>query len=426
MDSENALSSSRLVVPNLPVSKRVGSLLRSMEYFVQNPPNGERDDIESAFYSAVLDQQHARPDFGELIQDFVAARPELTTTHTRYLLRSSFQKIAVRQHADYPEGFNQTKWKNIISSYLDDSSIKNEIVSDLHNRHLQTNIKDRYKSLPVIIGWMRANKRIGHEVNILDFGSSRNHGLKHLSLMDKISGVRFSDTVVVEPISESPAGSQDTLVNERHTAAFNHHQNMPVNLRVGLGIDKESIDDPTNAEWARANLTHREFKEHKVDEYDLLDIMPVSQNVRFQQYDLLDADQSKFFEVSPDDQGGFDIVSMFTMLNQMSETDRHRFLRLARRYADPMGVVVVQDFARVNQDLSTDIEFLDADWNKGFSHRTIVLDMLKPVKYQEAFLYATGRCDKVQIAVGETAVKLVAGGNTAAVNLAEFLDVTSV
>lgn len=360
------------------------------------------DAVEAAFYSTALAQLDINEDFRGLFLGFLKKRPGLAPSHERYLPLRCFQKFALRRYPHYHRGFDAGQWESLITDTLSDPETRSELEFDLLHRHLQTNVADRYKSIPPLVAWLRANNRIGDSVNILDIGSSVNHGLKKLSLMDIVTGEKFSQTEAMLP-SDPLRPWKEFERSDSLTANVNRLQNQPVGMSVGVGIDREDMATPDNEEWARACLTPREHQDGTAESHDKLDIIRPA-NVRFVQRDLLDPADSRYLIDSPEDNGFFDIVTIFTVLNQLSPNDRYRMTSIARRYVKNSGLLVIQDFARVNPDLDIEIDFLFQDWNRHFSYRTIVMDMQEHGRYQEAMLFDGGRCKAVQPALGKLAL----------------------
>lgn len=378
----------------------------------------EEDGIEVAFYRAALERLDTDEDFRGLMLDFLRHRPELAPSHERYLPLRCFQKFAIRWNPQYHKGFDSKQWKNLIKDTLSDEHARAELEHDLFNRHLQTNVADRYKSVPPLIGWLRENQRVGERVSILDIGSSVNHGLKKLSLMDILPGELFSPTRAFLP-ADSVRPWKDFSESEELTDRINTLQNTPVGLSVGVGIDREDMSTPDNEEWARACLTPREHQDGTVDNHDKLDMIRPP-NVRFVKRDLLNPDESRDLHGSPEDNPFFDVVTIFTVMNQLSPSDRYRLTSIARRHVKETGLLVIQDFARVNPDLDIEIDFLFQDWNRHFSYRTIVMDMQERGRYQEAMLFDGGRCKAFQPALGRFALGQ-SGRRDGIISFAEFL-----
>lgn len=376
----------------------------------------EKAPYSGSFFEAALNHLQTSPDFKNLIYNFLAARPELLPNHRLYLPLRCFQKQAMRDNSSYPKGFTAERWRTVISGYMADPGISHEIEWDLHNRHLQTNVSDRYKSLPPIVAWLRAHGRLRERVSILDIGCSVNAGLKKLALMDVISGEEFTPTQVhiPEDYDRPWLGSQ---ADDELTEKASRLQNTPVNLGVSIGVDREDMSRKDNLEWARACLTPEEFVNGESESYDKLEIIRFP-HVKFMKRDFLDNYEAQFLKSSPENHEFFDIVSLFTVLNQLSDRDRMRMLQVARRYVKPTGLVVIQDFARVDPDLPVEIQFLNNDWNKNFSYRTIVLDKLMTHDgYQEVWRYDGGRCARVQAGLG----RIATADGSPGVNFYDFL-----
>ncbi len=377
--------------------KRVAQLLDGIVAVSERP--GEEIQIEADLYRAFMAVYQAEPELQGLVDSLVRLRTDMTPTHHRYMIRSTLQKAAFQQHHDYPNGVNEATWHSLIMSVVDNEAMMDEVKDDLFHLHLKTNVPERYKSIPVLAHWMRANGRVGEEVSILDEGCSRNLGLKTLAFIENSNLLRFAfkNTVVVEPSDHHDiASAKIRRPDEIKTEAVLELQNGAFGLARGLGRDLEDLDDPAVQRWTLANLTPRDHQDGTANLQELLDSAynfnghDIHPKITFERQDLL---ASSFEEVADK----FDIVTLFTVLNQMSEEQRTVAIRSARRNLKPTGILVVQDFARVNEDAPTRLVFLDDQWNKGFSYRTTIYDMMRPYRFQEVMRWNGGRPKEVNI-----------------------------
>lgn len=379
-------------------------------------------EVEAALYKAVVDTYDTEPKLTEAMHDFVVVRTDLSTTQHRYMLRSGLQKIARREsfskNASYPDlHHNVCEWRKTITTILGSTALSEELQYDLHNRRPQTNIPDRYKSIPTFVSWARANGRLPEKLTLMDFGCARNLGIKSLASVEINSDPAFAikkyykygDTQVVDPVDQPDiTRAQRVSSNEQLTAGFNIAQNSPIGLETGLGFDIDDFSEPGTREWSLANLTPNEFATGVASTIELFEVAFMNKNrtvrpkISFAAADVLLSPEAQEFnrleegnETKPS--GYADISIIFTTLNQMSDQQQRTALKSIRRYTKPDGFIVIQDFARVHEESPLELEFLDSDWNKHYSYRTIVLDMADRSRYIELFRFSSGRAQVVNI-----------------------------
>jgi hypothetical protein len=120
------------------------------------------------------------------------------------------------------------------------------------------------------------------------------------------------------------------------------------------------------------------------------------QNLGFYHGDFSDDESmSNFLEQSPVEK--FHVVTFLTIMHQLSDEERTAMLKRAKDYLHPDGLIIIQDFARVNPDSPNQLEF-PPDWQP-YLYRTIVIDPTKPNEGPRELLYWDwGRCEKVVLA----------------------------
>lgn len=391
----------------LDFETRKSQLLSSMAEVAAK--DGEEIEVEAAMHRAFLSVYESSPALQEMVDSFVRIRTDMTPTQHRYMLRSVMQLVAIRQRAvDYPRGFEQDgAWHGVIQSILSDAVLKAELVENLHYLHLKTNIPSRYKSVPLLVHWMRANGRIGNEVSMIDLGCSRNLGLKALGFIENsaLLNYTFDQTDVVEPVDHPDiTRSKHKRVVKKWSKVTSQLQNTPFGLTWGVGRDLEDPDDPRIHEWTMACLTPRDYQIGRAAELELLDMAytfngpGVHPQISFEQRDIVvDAQLGNQKNEKPQDAGQFDIGTFVISLNQLSEVQREMALRRALRLIKPMGVLAIVEFARVPEACPNEIELLDDQWNKRFSCCTIILDKMNPHAYQEVMRWNGGRPRELNI-----------------------------
>jgi hypothetical protein len=129
---------------------------------------------------------------------------------------------------------------------MSDEDRRTEFAYDLKNRHVSSNIEQRYVIVPVAIGLVRAlePERMQDPQQVLDVGTSQGIGLNALINRTPFKPV----TIVRRHLQSSPSERPD----EAATAYVNDL--VAANLGVGpsIGIDSVRPEDPGAAEWTWA------------------------------------------------------------------------------------------------------------------------------------------------------------------------------
>jgi SAM-dependent methyltransferase len=113
--------------------------------------------------------------------------------------------------------------------------------------------------------------------------------------------------------------------------------------------------------------------------------------------------------------GFFDVVTLSTILYQVSDQDRSLIQEIAKRYIKPEGVVIYQDFAVKDRDDPTRLHFHDTWFNDRFPYHTLVYDPHSPEELQDIFGWENGRCAKMITGLGRLAL------NNEKMTFAEYL-----
>jgi hypothetical protein len=245
---------------------------------------------------------------------------------------------------------------------LDTPSQKEDLLSDVANMNVQSNISERYKSLHAVM--QLYGPRYGADISVLDVGCSQNHGLKRLGL-----GVGFTE------------------VDEAGDVGVNAALSKPSVITRGLGVDVVPITDRSK-QWARACSFYPSelLDEAKVHLYDKLNAAELP-TVGFECVDLLTQDLPEKFT----------IIFASTFMYQLSATDRIHMQQKFRSLLAPNGIIVYQDFVEINRTSPTGLHFYD-DWHgMPYQYRTVIEDSaLWQHELKELYQWENGRCMRVQ------------------------------
>ncbi|HSX36814.1 MAG TPA: class I SAM-dependent methyltransferase [Patescibacteria group bacterium] len=393
---------------------------RFLEEIQDNSVNNRLDPRINSFSSAVMLEYGATSAFRELLDSSLLARSDVEqpSLQANILLRS-IQKQLLRRENKYPKQFPYPEpyesvlaWrKDIRALSVSDTTERAELIHDLSTRYPLSNIVERYKAFSLITQLMRG--RFDRRPNIIDVGCSQNLGLKKLALKPMESDKPWQPAVSFGSFGEVVVTGGSKQRNQDRSDTIN--KLLRYNRAIGnsVGIDIEPIDDPDVKEFARAcsfypsELLPAQPTKPLVAELD--NPPPVDQAAEYDFLDSLNPDQPKisFF------QGDFtnldtaeltkktgvssaDMVTISTVLDQVSQEARDSMLATARRLVKPHGLIVVQDF--VHALSPTELEFYDNWFEQPYRYRTLISDGESSfTEFHELFRWYNGRCKRLQL-----------------------------
>lgn len=349
--------------------------------------------------------------YGELLMDNGKIKQDLkeffevrgTDIRIEYAVQVIFRAVHayLSQHdaiLGYPKSFTVDKWKEAIArlTYGSDQDSENFHMNTL-TRNVQSNVSERHKSLPVIFYSNR--ERFGDEITRLDIGSSIKRGLKK-----EIEG-GFS------PVLEAQGADIDT---------FNRTIRLPIPIRHALAVDIEDVERSSVREWAEAcTLMPKErLNKRLVDEYRRLDRTDYGDIISFVNSDFIE--HTYPWESHPSAEQRYDVVTMFTFLYMLTPEEREVAIRRAKRTTRKNGLLVVQDFASIDDTEDAEFEevletpvneqhrlrFFKNIYGGTYRYRTFVYDPMQPEKgFQSVFEFDKGRCERVRLALGRKTLR---------------------
>ncbi len=244
---------------------------------------------------------------------------------------------------------------------------------------VMSNISARYKTLHVLAATME--RRLRRPINIIDIGSSLNHGLKMI------------------------VGRPDMLVRPKSgrfgMRAFKQYMDIRPLYGEVIGVEKwvDIRTDKLDIEvkpWAEScSLPPNEMVDDKIRrEFHELEELKLK-NVKYKQGEI---GQEYFIADNPDLVGSADIVFISTTLYQMSKSRRSDAIKQSLKLLTEGGVLVIQDHMRVLADGSLDF---NVNWKdkKKMPYRTAIYDTRYPEKgFIEVFKWTDGRVHKGKVA----------------------------
>lgn len=377
---------------------RLDPLMHALSKQALNPQGG--DDRITAACTAIhqkIDHLEAN-EFREELIDFLInpqapgyAEPKHAVLKLIRAIQSPLLRPEYRKQKQYPEAFlDQDEWSKAIDWIMDNDALRDDFRYDLFVRLVGSNKPQRYVTIPLITGMLRERDgRFNEPLRVLDFGCSLNMGLGKLA----VGG--FGQVEVIE------SSDQAETVNQEQTAFFNKFANTYA-LAEGVGIDIVNFSDPGAKWWARSNSGYpSEWLNPDLEaEFAWVDDEKEHENVRQLVADFSVRDSLDALEL---EQESYDVVMISTAAYELSPQRRSAAWKNALRYAKPDGIVIIQDFARVNK--AGAIRFYEEMFDKPFKYHVNVIDKSMPKPTKEPYLtYENGRCKKVRFESGALAV----------------------
>lgn len=319
----------------------------------------------------------------------------------------------LKNRPDYAELSNTPEgWIAGVTSILDDPKVHEALDMILALGEVRTNVPGREMGPQL---WLSLyGERFDHPIRLLDVGPSVGAGVKGF-IAGKINHpVRVHQVIGGEVPGSAHLFDHQSVsdyINEQNARKLEFGQCFGADLMgQDFAIEPENLPQDRlfgNADWVESNFYPTELIEDKggvVSEFRRFNQLRLP-NYKQYQLDFSSNDEVAQFDKN---RGGekFDVVTILTMLNQLSEAERVRVIANAKKMVEPKdsedlekpgGFVIVQDFCRVNPAYPSGLEFYPL-WNP-YTYRTIIFDMASPDQRPvEVFWWRNGRCTDVIIA----------------------------
>ena len=393
-----------LAESNPATANRKLALVRELFAYGEAPP--DNDPVLAAFGFAAA-QEVADGVLGRILTETLDLRPDLSARDASNLLLRTWQKQFLRDrslHYPNPNFEDAGYWQDMMNRMLRDGMIWGDIEIDLRFRTVQSNIPARYITHKLIM--LSESERLDSQPQLLDIGTSDMQGPIKLAINHPFAGIELTK-------QRRSRGRFGWAVDSLSSQVINHMVAQNIDLGTSVATDVRSFRNTSNpdkatsteAEWIRActfrgmefrnRQRTREFWElHKTN----------SPKLHFYQGAFSREGMGTFAAESPVQQ--FDIVSLSTVMYQMSTEEQEEARVLAREYVKPDGLIIYQDFIHIDPDDRTNFKFYPR-WN-AYTYRTLIEDPLdKSGELQEVFRSRDGRCR--QIALGPDIGKLAMG-----------------
>ena len=390
---------------------RMSLLRHEMERQSESPFGG--DKLIGTFFSAATNLLDADSEFKSIVDDYMAARTDIT--HGPYAALLLFRTIhhhARMQDADYPDisYAYSGRWKEKIAELLDVPEVKSDIINDLATKRLQSNKESRAWGPLLPLQALLASGRFERPARILEVGTGRMHLLKMLMMSGWIPGLEYEKVTVL------PQGGD--AVNSQVTHAVNQLAHRPMEVGKSLGIDIVPMSESEHAErvfsdsFSPSELL--ELKLSKVNFNDELTPAAFAARRREANYYLLDyatPPQLAFAEMNfldPDSvdylkSWQFDVILFSSIMYQHSSAERERDIEAAKQIASKNGIILIQDDVKVSDSDAGKTHFYES-WSNDWQYNTLAIDMYNPDELQTLIEWKTNLCRTMRFGVGKLAV----------------------
>lgn len=384
------------------VSPELSGLLpvyQAYEYMIHSPAGG--DERTSRFAEAAQLLMHQEPRFIDALVIATDFRQERgRPTPAPYLANLSMRAAQhlLRERRDYGHISNSAEgWRDGITHLLDREEKEIDIIGFttlMMNQEIQTVVDARYKAAQLYVALQP--HRFSGPIRYLDKGTSAGTGAKAL-----ISGQikhRVGVSVVAPPQKPSSAYPQATLQsNERLTEYVHEKLGHPLEFEIAVGAD---ITDPQNEdqrEWIKSCYYPSEVVENKnkmITKFDHLAQMNLPNWLPLRQIDCADP-------YAPDEireRSGveeFDLITIFTMLDQLTEAQRVQIIKNSLDLLSPQGTLLMSDFAQIDKTMPSGLRFYDTRYP--YTYHTAEFNR-QTTAWEDVFWWRDGRCTDVIIA----------------------------
>ena len=345
-------------------ARSFGDVAELMRIQAKTPPGN--DPCIGSCYECLVSLIDTDEEIGDFFARIYQERSSLTPAHAVNLTFRSIQHIQLNLKSDrsYLDFETSEQWRPLLVELMapDNRKLLEEL---LLIKDTITTVYQRYAGPKAIISsyWN------GDPVNVADFGCGANVGLPGIEL-----------NVPFEAITDE---TPDQLVLSENRK--------PLNIQVGLAIDKYNPEDPDVKMWSIACSHYpKELRELKGDN-ELASRFKGSRNTAFLQADLLSQQAPHMIPKNE-----FDAVILSTVLYQRTPTERETIITEAYKAIKSTGIIIIQDFARKDPVNSQALLFNGA-WGGGeFGYRTFILRKYPNADLLEALRWSDGRCRTVK------------------------------
>lgn len=356
--------------------------------------------------AAIREDANAR----QVTEAFLAKREGISTAYAARLLFIGMQADLMRhqERNDYPRAdkylYPET-WHELLCRLANPQAGEShdKFVDFIENHEAQSNVSHRYASLSFLLSIMPEQlgerPKQGKYPNIADIGGSTGKGNKQVALAGhypfrKVIGVRK-----IAAADNMVEYEEDAVL----TVKFNTGVASGLELGASISVDIAEMDDPETLLRIKSGSLNpkQQMKPSEIERYDTLDMavpLDISKKEIIRRYtgDFASLDLEDFAAHSPVDH--YNVVMISTILYQLTEAEKNSVLNNAKKIVKPDGLIVVQDFAKIDKTDKTRLRFYN-NWYRPYQYRTLVLDQKSdtPDEFLEILVWDSGRCEKVML-----------------------------
>lgn len=337
------------------------NLLNEIIDQAHNPPGG--DKVMGNFYMAVVWMIDGQEELARLLEQVKRGRPEITDKHLVNLLFRSCQYLKLQNHDLSHRNYQDPKlWQEELHKIMSDSNQSSLLEACLLTKSTTTTIYQRYAGPYAIM----AHLFDGQAITVADLGCGGNYGLRGIDVGELFQSVE----------DKTPSQTFSQLLSR------------PINIEEGWAIDKEDPDANETKIWRLScSLYPQELGLlPKIEEFE--ERIKGSRRIQFLQADLLRYDGLRPV-VS-------DVVILSTVLYQLHRAEQMKFLKQAKQFLKPGGIIIVQDFAQKDPTNPTHLDFSESWFGREFTYRTFITQEQRDWKFAELLQWSNGRCEIVR------------------------------
>lgn len=326
----------------------------------KNPPGN--DPVLGAFYKALFNLFESSGDFRSLIEEVKKHRSKLTGKHLINLLFRAYQYIKfLEDDLTYVNFTHEDDWLREFRSLSEKPEVISLYKKLLMEKSTNTTIYQRYAGPYVVLSRFFRGK----EISVMDVGCGGNYGLTGIHLK--------------EPFREIADNTKNKMIGSLLS--------VPIHFNHAMAIDIDHPEDPEVRRW-RLSCSFYPKELHELENV-------LAFEKRIGQKNSVKFLQTDFLKLNGKLEKKFDVIIFCVMLYQHDSQKQTELLENAKRYLNPGGIIIVQDFASKHKQKPDSLDF-ETSWFGGQnSYRTFICSEKTNWHFKEVLRWSNGRCIEV-------------------------------
>lgn len=281
----------------------------------------------------------------------------------------------------FPRDYKQPEaWESLIKFSLENDFINEILHYDLNYRHVQTNVRDRYKGVHIPLASLAETHFGGQPIRWLDIGPSIGLGPKAELMHQRLSTIN-----AYRHLPALAAGQYQELFDPRLSGNMDRVLDQPIEYEKVVGVDLAPFNEWIDVLWVRSSYYTSELLSQGIMRN--FDQLRRYEDPRYHFRLANFALASSVKEFNAIEPGKYHVVSALTVTNQLNQKETDPFERNSLDQLEPGGVFINQDFV------------ID-DWSQPYSYRTrITIPDVAP-KPVEIIWWKNGRCNEMIVPPG--------------------------